>query len=532
MIGPLTQWRKRRFWIPLAAATACIFLLGSGIVCTVCAKEWICYLDGKEDAGFSELGKMDIRFIPGSRLIRVMSRDVMEAELLSRLANNRIGMLRKANRGSFPPLIVPVERALDSVWLSTDWKAMLKLDAIQRLSAGDGAVIALIDTGIDLNNANLGAMLWTNGGEIPGDRIDNDGNGYVDDVHGWNMGDGNSTLQDSYGHGTAMASIIREIAPKTRIMVLKINPDGQGSFTEGALLEALLYAKHNGASIVNLSLSIASSKELQEAIRQLYDDGAVPVAAAGNGGSTSGVEFPASMSETVTVGAMYTDTQVASWISPVGPELDVMAPGVAIPVATIGGGVTLTTGTSISTAMASAVAGVIRGMNPNLGRDGIRNALFHGVRDLGAAGKDPVYGYGAIDGEKLYEAVTVTVGDTSGSSSYRVTARTPVKLCVLAANGLNETPAAEWFLMTALVRGTMLPVYLFDGKQLLVLSGATDIQQHTYPYVGNAVNVVATLSMYDLGLDVGDVLYYAYAYQNEQGDVRFPEVVAVEVSGP
>ena len=72
-----------------------------------------------------------------------------------------------------------------------------------------------------------------------------------DDVHGWNTGDGNGTLQNSYGHGTAMASIIREIAPQARIMVLMINPDGQGSITEGALLEELQYAKHNGANIVN-----------------------------------------------------------------------------------------------------------------------------------------------------------------------------------------------------------------------------------------------------------------------------------------
>ena len=475
------------------------------------------------------LAEASTRRIGSSPLVRIRYGSPAEGGVDEWLWNQATGTLRKANRGSFPPISRGLEQG---VWLSTDWQTILQLDAIQRLSAGEGTVIALIATGIDLNNADLAGMVWTNGGEIPGDGIDNDGNGYVDDVHGWNTGDGNGTLQDSYGHGTAMASIVRQIAPKARIMVLKINTDGQGSFTEGALLEALLYAKHNGANIVNLSLSIASSTELEDAIRQLYDGGAVPVAAAGNGGSTSAVEFPASMAETVAVGAMYTDTQVASWISPVGDALDVMAPGVAIPVAAIGGGQTVTTGTSISTAMTSAVAAVIRGMNAGLGRDGIRNALFHGVRDLGASGKDPVYGYGAIDGKKLYEAVTVSVGVTSGSSSYRVTARTPVNMSVLAANGLNETPAAEWFLLTALVRGTMLPVYLFDGKQLLELSGATDVQRHTYPYVRNAVNVVATLSMYDLGLDVGDVLYYAYAYQNEQGDVRFPEVVAVEVSSP
>ncbi|WP_084502979.1 S8 family serine peptidase [Desulfatirhabdium butyrativorans] len=440
------------------------------------------------------------------------------------LLNEATGSMRRANRGSFPP----VTRLEQGVWLSTDWKTILKLSDIQKLSKGQGAVIALIDTGIDLNNANLSGMLWTNSGEIPGDGIDNDGNGYVDDVHGWSTGDGSNALQDSYGHGTALSSIIQEIAPDARIMVLKINEDGQGSFSEGALLEALLYAKNNGAAIVNLSLSIAASDELKSAIRQLWGIGAVIPAAAGNGGSTSSVEFPASMAETIAVGAMYTDTQVASWISPVGDALDVMAPGVAIPVAAIGGGQSVMSGTSFSTAMASAVLAVLHGMDPGLGRDGLYQALIHGVRDLGAAGKDTTYGYGAIDGEKLVAYVTQTVGETTGNHEYSVSLRTPLKLCVLATNSYGETPVHEWFALSAVAGGQVLSVYVFDGKSLVLAAAAADLTRNVYPYAAGQVNVIGTLSLADLGLSEGDTLAYAYAYSNENGEIRFPEVVTIQ----
>jgi subtilisin family serine protease len=88
-------------------------------------------------------------------------------------------------------------------------------------------IVAVIDTGIDLNHPDLKASLWINPKEIPNNNIDDDGNGYADDIHGWNFSKNNNDLSDSVGHGSHIAGIIassgREggIAPCARIMILK-----------------------------------------------------------------------------------------------------------------------------------------------------------------------------------------------------------------------------------------------------------------------------------------------------------------------
>ena len=112
--------------------------------------------------------------------------------------------------------------------------------------------MAVIDSGVDYNHPDLVDHIWVNPGEIAGDGLDNDGNGFVDDVHGWNFYDGNNDPLDTQGHGTHIAGIIASLAEDVQIMPLKIlGSDLRG--TVFAAVAALNYAVANGAVVSNNS---------------------------------------------------------------------------------------------------------------------------------------------------------------------------------------------------------------------------------------------------------------------------------------
>ena len=127
---------------------------------------------------------------------------------------------------------------------------------------GDGVTVAVIDSGVDSNHADLVNQIWVNPSEIPGNGIDDDQNGYVDDVKGWDfIGNDNSAL-DRNGHGTHVAGTIAAghngfgasgVAPDATIMPVRVL-DGRGYGTDSAVAAGIRYAAANGADIINLSL--------------------------------------------------------------------------------------------------------------------------------------------------------------------------------------------------------------------------------------------------------------------------------------
>lgn len=154
-------------------------------------------------------------------------------------------------------------------------------------------IVAVIDTGVDYNHIDLRNNIWINSGEIPGNGIDDDGNGYVDDVYGWNfVGDNNAPLDDN-GHGTHVAGIIAAennqiggvgVAYNSKVMVLKAG-NSSGYFNNSDIAEAIQYAYMNGASVINMSFGgSAISIAVEEALENAYN-ACVLVAAAGNDGA-------------------------------------------------------------------------------------------------------------------------------------------------------------------------------------------------------------------------------------------------------
>lgn len=153
-------------------------------------------------------------------------------------------------------------------------------------------IVAVIDTGVDYNHIDIRNNIWINTGEIPGNGIDDDGNGYIDDYYGWNfVGDNNDPMDDN-GHGTHVAGIIAAenndygmtgVAFNCKVMCLKAGQHS-GAFNNSDIAEAIQYAAANGASVINMSFGgYEISLAVEDALENAYNT-CVLVAAAGNDG--------------------------------------------------------------------------------------------------------------------------------------------------------------------------------------------------------------------------------------------------------
>lgn len=181
--------------------------------------------------------------------------------------------------------------------------APINIPETWEILSGNGSkpIVAVIDTGVDINHKSLKAAIWQNPGEIPGNGIDDDGNGFVDDVNGWNFVSNNNNVSDCNGHGTHVAGIVRgatqDIIPDIngnydgdinqsiiQIMPVKfLDCDGIGTTSDA--IQAIYYAVNKGAKILNNSWGGgAYSTPLHQAIVYAYSKNTLFVAAAGNSG--------------------------------------------------------------------------------------------------------------------------------------------------------------------------------------------------------------------------------------------------------
>ncbi len=217
----------------------------------------------------------------------------------------------------------------------------------QLAGAGTQVVVAIIDTGIDFRNSILVDAKWTNAGEIPGDGIDNDGNGYIDDTEGWNFVSNNNNPRDCNDHGTHVAGIIRGstqdiigvgagalASTKVKLMALKfLDCDGIGTTSDA--IEAIDYAIRNGAKILNNSWGGgAYSTALHEAIARSYSANTLFVAAAGNSGLNidSSPSYPASYNvpNVLSVGASNSFDYSAGFSNYGVVNVHIASPGVGV----------------------------------------------------------------------------------------------------------------------------------------------------------------------------------------------------------
>jgi len=269
--------------------------------------------------------------------------------------------------------------------------------------SGAGVVIAVIDTGIDIDHSafygRLSALSY---------------NSYTRDV-------GLAYVREDYtSHGTHVSGTIAAsrdfaanttgVAPGATLMVIKANSPTTNTFTTDSIIGGINYAVDNGAHIINLSLgrplSGGESSVERNAIINAVNKGVLVVCAAGNDREGS-ISYPAAYPEAVAVTATRQGYMFADDYSNFGPQVDVSAPGSAI-YATVIGGYGYMSGTSMAAGNVSGVAALIIGQNRSLSVQQVRDKLSVTSRDAGAAGFDIYFGHGVVNAFAAVSSVNLS----------------------------------------------------------------------------------------------------------------------------
>ena len=324
--------------------------------------------------------------------------------------------------------------------------------------------IAILDLGIDLNHADLAGNLWVNPGEIANNGLDDDSNGFIDDVNGWNFVSGTKDISDDHGHGTLVTGVAAAVGgngqgivgacPQCSIMTVKVM-QASGTANYSDIAAGILYAAQKGAKVINLSLGgYANSNILKNAIDTAASTyGAVIVAGAGNDNVTTAF-YPAAYDNVLSVaGIQNDDTKVgtsnyASWV-------DVSAPGITIRTTALGGGWVDQSGTSFAAPFASGLAGLLRTLHPDWGQATIRSQIVHTTDNIDSV--NPTYagllGSGRINAGSAMQTphpiLQVAGYSVNGLASGRPVLGTSSSLIVTLNNDWWDSPSVMGTLSSA-----------------------------------------------------------------------------------
>jgi len=265
-----------------------------------------------------------------------------------------------------------------------------------------GLVVGVIDSGIDYNHPDLAANVWTNPGEIAGNGIDDDHNGYIDDVRGWDFANNDNNPLDDYGHGTHVSGTIAAVGNNGVGIVgvawqLKILPvkflDATGTGTSFDAASAIVYAADMGAKVLNNSWGCDNCfpQVVEDAIAYADQQGVVFVASAGNETNNNDVtpSHPCVSNQPNVLCVAATDAQDGlAWFSNYGATtVDLGAPGVSILSTVPNGGCAFcapsryayASGTSMAAPHVAGVAALVLSQMPTLSVLGVKQALLDSV---------------------------------------------------------------------------------------------------------------------------------------------------------
>ena len=293
-------------------------------------------------------------------------------------------------------------------------------------------VVGVIDTGVDYTHPDLAANVWTNPGEVPSNGIDDDGNGFVDDVHGYDFANGDGDPMDDNGHGTHVSGTIAAAGDNGQgitgvnwngsVMALKFL-DAQGNGFTSAAVQALNYATMMRSQYA-VSIRVtnnswgggAYSQALHDAIQASGDAGVLFVAAAGNDGVDtdqsphypSGYDLP----NVVAVTATDHNDGLASFSNYGAASVDLAAPGASIYSTLPGGGYGTYSGSSMAAPHVSGVAALAWSAVPSASAEQIRTAILEGVDPVASLNGRVATG-GRLNARSTLEELSFSVSASS-----------------------------------------------------------------------------------------------------------------------
>ncbi len=270
-----------------------------------------------------------------------------------------------------------------------------------RIEKGDkDVIIAIVDSGIDYRHDDLANKIWVNHDEIPDNEIDDDENGYVDDVYGWDFTDapnlqaegdfkeGDNEPIDESGHGTHVAGIasaeadngigIAGVAWNCSLMAVRagLSLGGGSRMQDDDSAAAIVYAAENGADIINMSWgSQQQSFVIRDALEYAYARGVVLIGASGNSNESESI-FPAAYRKVIAV-ASTNQFQQRFYRSNYGASVDIGAPGNGIISTQIDNGYRILTGTSMAAPHVAGLAALMLSKRPALTHEEIRQILIN-----------------------------------------------------------------------------------------------------------------------------------------------------------
>lgn len=409
------------------------------------------------ESGWRRLSELAARTqVPVLELLESAAADGAAAEITSLVLLNAVGCRLDAATARAAAALPAVQRVV----LSHDLQLDLQRSAapptptmlwnIDRVDAevvweepygytGAGVVVAVLDTGCDIEHPDLADHAWSNPDEIPDNREDDDGNGYVDDIYGWDFYyHNNDILGPVGGHGSHVAGTVAGdgsagyqtgVAPDARIMSLQSFSDG-GSSTEYIVWRAFDYAVAEGADILNCSWgwrqwNTSNQVLWREECEAVLELGVVICAAAGNEGDDDShpppdnIRTPGDVPGVITVGATDAADELVYFSSRGPAEWDfaghqppyddwphppgLVKPDLSAPGSTIlsldgrTGGYRNLQGTSMATPHVAGAAALLLEALPELTPAEIKSYLEESSLDLGEAGKDNAYGAGRLN---------------------------------------------------------------------------------------------------------------------------------------
>ncbi len=305
----------------------------------------------------------------------------------------------------------------DPLWPDQWHMRTIKADLAWDVSKGSNStIVGLIDTGLRTDHEDLAANVWVNSGEIPGNNLDDENDGYIDDVNGFDFAYNTGTPTDTLGHGTGCAGIIGAVqdnnlgvsgaCPKLKIMALKACNDS-GYLFDSYLVPAYIYGADHGAKVFSMSFfSDRVSQSEKDAMDYAVAHGVLPVAAAGNDASV--LPFYPGAYENVLSVAATSESNLKSGFSNYGTWVDVAAPGQNLRTTSAGGGYQGFAGTSGACPHVSGVAALLFGAKPTATATEVRNAIEDTAQVLNQAPYGEFANYGLINASAALTALLGT----------------------------------------------------------------------------------------------------------------------------